>query len=91
LFLQAVISLLTLNKKELSSPSLPYYYYYDIEQTPEAINAMSENLSRFLIDIARSYEKIAVNHANEKIIYEIYGKALSRLLKVLKDNEQLHI
>jgi hypothetical protein len=92
LFLQAVISLLTLNKKESSSPPLLSLSSssYDIEQTLEAINAISENLSRFLIDTAKSYEKTIVNHADERIIYEIYRNALNRLLKVLKDGEQLH-
>lgn len=80
---RAVVSLLTLNKKD-SSSSLASYH---IEQTPEAINGISENLSRFLVDTARSYEKLTVNHADERIIYEIYKKALSRLLN---DDKQLH-
>ena len=71
---RAVVSLLTLNKKDSLLSS------YHIEQTPEAINDMSENLSRFLVNTARSYEKLTVNHANERIIYEIYKKALSSLL-----------
>jgi DNA-binding transcriptional ArsR family regulator len=71
---RAVVSLLTLNKKDSLLSS------YHIEQTPEAINDMSENLSRFLVNTARSYEKLTVNHANETIIYEIYKKALSSLL-----------
>lgn len=71
---RAVVSLLTLNKKDSLLSS------YHIEQTPEAINDMSENLSRFLVNTARSYEKLTVNHANERIIYDIYKKALSSLL-----------
>jgi DNA-binding transcriptional ArsR family regulator len=71
---RAVVSLLTLNKKDSLLSS------YHIEQTPEAINDMSENLSRFLVNTARSYEKVTVNHATERIIYEIYKKALSSLL-----------
>lgn len=78
---RAVVSLLTLNKKDSLLSS------YHIEQTPEAINDMSENLSRFLVNTARSYEKLTVNHANERIIYEIYKKALSSLLN---DDIQLH-
>jgi DNA-binding transcriptional ArsR family regulator len=79
---RAVVSLLTLNKKDSLLSS------YHIEQTPEAINDMSENLSRFLVKTARSYEKLTVNHANERIIYEIYKKALSSLLN--NDDIQLH-
>jgi DNA-binding transcriptional ArsR family regulator len=78
---RAVVSLLTLNKKDSLMSS------YHIEQTPEAINDLSENLSRFLVKTARSYEKLTVNHANERIIYEIYKKALSSLLN---DDIQLH-
>ncbi|MBV9178735.1 MAG: hypothetical protein JO297_17050 [Nitrososphaeraceae archaeon] len=44
-------------------------------------------MSRFLVNTARSYEKLAVNHANERIIYEIYKKASSSLLN---DDRQLH-
>ena len=80
---RAVVSLLTLDKK-YSSSSLASYH---IEQTPEAINGVSENLSRFLVNTARSYERLTVNHANERIIYEIYKKALSGLLN---DDKQLH-
>ena len=78
---RAVVSLLTLNKKDSLLSS------YHIEQTPEAINGISENLSRFLVNTARSYEKLTVNHADERIIYEIYKKALSSLLN---DDKQLH-
>ena len=79
---RAVISLLTLNKK--GSSSLSSYY---IEKTPEVINTISENLSRFLVYTAKSYEKQTVNYADERIIYEIYRKALGSLLK---DSKQLH-
>jgi hypothetical protein len=80
---RAVVSLLTLDKKD-SSSSLASYH---IEQASEAINGVSENLSRFLVNTARSYERLTVNHANERIIYEIYKKALSGLLN---DDKQLH-
>src|SRR5919109_2122622 len=80
---RAVISLLTLNKKVSSSLSSSYY----IQKTPEVINTISENLSRFLVYTAKSYEKQTVNHSDERIIYEIYRKALGSLLK---DSKQLH-
>jgi DNA-binding transcriptional ArsR family regulator len=70
---RAVVSLLLLYNKELST--------YDIEQTPEAINAISENLSRYLVMAAKSYESKIINHGDEIYIYEIYGKAMFTLLK----------
>jgi DNA-binding transcriptional ArsR family regulator len=70
---RAVVSLLLLYNKELST--------YDIEQTPEAINAISENLSRYLVMAAKSYESRIINHGDERYIYEIYGKAMFTLLK----------
>jgi hypothetical protein len=73
---RAIVSLLMLKRD--SSSSLAYRH---IEQTPDAINTISENLSRFLIKTARSYEKKIVNHADEGIIYEIYTKAISNLLR----------
>lgn len=78
---RAVISLLTLNKNGQSSLSS-----YHIEQTPEAINVISESLSRFLVNTARYYEERTVNCADERIIYEIYHRALNNLLK---NNKQL--
>jgi len=70
---RAAVSLLLLYNKELSA--------YDIEQTPETINAMSENLSRYLVMAAKSYEKQVINHGDERYVYEIYGKAMANLLK----------
>ncbi|MFL6365295.1 MAG: ArsR/SmtB family transcription factor [Nitrososphaeraceae archaeon] len=75
---RAVVSLLLLYNKELST--------YDIEQTPEAINAISENLSQYLVMAAKSYESKIINHGDERYIYEIYGKAMFTLLK---ENKQL--
>jgi DNA-binding transcriptional ArsR family regulator len=80
---RAVVSLFLLNKKGLPLT----HYRYRPEQTPEAINAISENLSRFLVNTARSYGKEIVNHADERIIYEIYGKALNNFLN---EHEVLH-
>jgi DNA-binding transcriptional ArsR family regulator len=73
---RAIVSLLMLKRDSSSSMT-----YRHIEQTPDAINTISENLSRFLIKTARSYEKKIVNHADEGIIYEIYTKAISNLLR----------
>jgi DNA-binding transcriptional ArsR family regulator len=78
-----VVSLLMLNRKVLSSSSSspPQSSVYTIDQTPESIDAISENLSRFLVKTAKSYEDKIVNHGDESIIYEIYSKALSSFLK----------
>jgi DNA-binding transcriptional ArsR family regulator len=77
-----VVSLLMLNRKVLSSSSSsPQSSMYAINQTPESIDAISENLSRFLVKTAKSYEDKIVNHGDESIIYEIYSKALNSLLK----------
>src|ERR671930_2202224 len=77
---RAVISLHLLYNKELSSA-------YDIEYTPEAINSISEKLSRHLVMAAKSYEDRIINHGDEKYVFEIYGKAISNLLK--EDKKQL--
>ncbi len=81
-----VVSLHMLNRKVLSSSSSsssssPQSSVYTIDQTPESIDAISENLSRFLVKTAKSYEDKVVNHGDESIIYEIYSKALSSFLK----------
>lgn len=87
-----VVSLLMLNRKVLSSSSPPpQSSMYTIDQTPESIDAISENLSRFLVKTAKSYEDKVVNHGDESIIYEIYSKALSSFLKeknIRKDHLQ---
>src|SRR5919202_906476 len=70
---RAAVSLLLLYNKELS--------VYDIEQTAETINALSENLSRYLVMAAKYYEKKIINHGDERYVYEIYGKAMTNLLK----------
>ena len=77
---RAVVSLLLLYNKELPSA-------YDIEYTPEAINTISEKLSRHLVMAAKPYENRIINHGDEKYVFEIYGKAISNLLK--EDKKQL--
>ena len=73
---RSVVSLLLVYNKKLST--------FDIAQTPEAINTISENLSRYLIISAKSYQKRVINHSDERYIYEIYGKAILNLLKEYK-------
>jgi DNA-binding transcriptional ArsR family regulator len=70
---RAVVSLLLLWNEEISA--------YDIEQTPETINAISEDVSRYLVKVAKPYEKRLINHGDERYVYEIYGKAITNLLK----------
>ena len=77
---RAVVSLLMMYNKELSSA-------HEIEYTPDAINTISEKLSRHLIMAAKSYESRIINHGDEKYVYEIYGKAIMNLLN--EDKKQL--
>jgi DNA-binding transcriptional ArsR family regulator len=77
---RAVVSLLSMYNNEISSA-------YEIEHTPDAINIVSEKLSRHLIIAAKSYENRAINHGDESYVYEIYGKAIMNLLK--EDKKQL--
>ena len=71
---RALVSLLLLYDKKLSLA-------YKIENTPEAINYISESLSRQLVIAAKSYENRIINHGDERYVYEIYGKAVTNLLK----------
>ena len=77
---RAVVSLLSMYNNEISSA-------YEIEHTPDAINIVSEKLSRHLIIAAKSYENRIIDHGDEKYVYEIYGKAIMNLLK--EDKKQL--
>lgn len=77
---RAVLSLLLQYNEELSSA-------YEIEHTPDAINRISEKMSRHLITAAKSYENKTINHGDEKYVYEIYGNAIMNLLK--EDKKQL--
>ena len=77
---RAVLSLLLMYNEELSSA-------YEIEHTPDAINRISEKMSRHLITAAKSYENKTINHGDEKYVYEIYGNAIMNILK--EDKKQL--
>ena len=77
---RALVSLLLLYDKKLS-------LVYKIKYTPEAINYISENLSRHLVMAAKSYESRIINHGDERYVYEIYGKAVTNLLK--EDKKQV--
>ncbi|MGC1927911.1 MAG: helix-turn-helix domain-containing protein [Candidatus Nitrosopolaris sp.] len=71
---RAVISLLMIKN-----------HHVHIEQIPTASNSFSELLSRQLVKVAKAYEEKEGNYAHEKIIYEIYTKAISKLLNKNKD------
>lgn len=77
---RAAVSLLSMYSNELSSA-------YEIEHTSDAINMISEKLSRHLITSAKSHENTTIKHGDERHVYEIYGKAIMNLLK--EDNKQL--
>jgi DNA-binding transcriptional ArsR family regulator len=61
-------------------------YAYRIEQSPEAINILSERLSRLLLKTAKSYKKKVIGHGEEKIIYEIYTKTISNFLNKVENS-----
>jgi DNA-binding transcriptional ArsR family regulator len=77
---RAVVSLLLMYNEQLSSD-------YEIEHSTEAINRISEKLSRHLIIAAKSYENKTINHGDEQNVYQIYAKAIANLLK--EDKKQL--
>jgi DNA-binding transcriptional ArsR family regulator len=56
-----------------------------IVQTPTITNRIAEGLSRHLVKLSKKYEQKEVNYAEEKIIYEIYTKAISELLATNED------
>ena len=56
-----------------------------MDQTPNISNSFSVHLSRQLVKVAEAYEEKGVDYAHEKIIYEIYTKAISKLLDKNKD------
>ena len=70
---RAIISMLMIND------------HIHIDQTPNMSNSFSELLSRQLVKVAKAYEEKQVEYAEEKIIYEIYTKAISTLLDKKKD------
>ena len=54
---------------------------YHIERTPEAINMISEHLTRLLVKISKKYEQKEVDFGSEEIVYEIYTKAINALIR----------
>jgi DNA-binding transcriptional ArsR family regulator len=56
-----------------------------IVQTPTISNKIAESLSRHLVKLSKKYEQKEVNYAEEKVIYEIYTKAISELLATNED------
>jgi DNA-binding transcriptional ArsR family regulator len=54
---------------------------YPIEQTPEAVNTLSEHLGRILVKISKNYGQRDVDYGNEEIVYEIYAKAINVLIR----------
>lgn len=52
-----------------------------IEQTPEAINVLSEHLAHILVKTSKNYEQKEVDFGTEEIVYEIYTKAINTITK----------
>jgi hypothetical protein len=53
---------------------------YHIEHTPQAINTLSEQLARLIIRASKGYEQKVVDYGNEKVVYEIYTKAINAFI-----------
>ncbi|PWU82764.1 MAG: hypothetical protein DLM72_00080 [Candidatus Nitrosopolaris wilkensis] len=70
---RVIISLLMLNDQ------------INIDHAPNISNSFSELLSRQLVKVAKAYEEKEVDYAHEEIIFEIYTKAISKLLDKNKD------
>jgi DNA-binding transcriptional ArsR family regulator len=54
---------------------------YRIEETPDTINNLSEQLARSLVRTSKSYNQKNLDHSYESIVYEIYTKAVSEFIK----------
>jgi len=57
-----------------------------IDHTPDVSNSFSERLSRELVKVARAHEDKEVRYGNEKVLYDIYIKAIFQLLDKSKDS-----
>jgi DNA-binding transcriptional ArsR family regulator len=53
---------------------------FKIDQNPEITNALAERLSGLIVKTARRYEHKSVDSSYERIVFEIYTKAVSELL-----------
>jgi DNA-binding transcriptional ArsR family regulator len=71
---RSAISLLIINNRN------------SIDQTPNTSDSFAETLSRQLVKVAKAYVEKEVSHAQEKVIYEIYTKAMSELLDMKKNS-----
>ncbi len=54
---------------------------YKISTSPERIDGITEDLSRYLVTLAKPYEKMDMPHGNEKIVYDLYSQVVSLWLK----------
>ena len=71
---RSAISLLIINNRN------------SIDQTPNTSDSFAETLSRQLVKVAKAYVEKEVSHAQEKVIYKIYTKAMSELLDMKKNS-----
>jgi hypothetical protein len=53
---------------------------FKIDQNPEITNNLAEHISELIVKTARRYEHKNVDSSYEKIVFEIYTKAVSELL-----------
>jgi DNA-binding transcriptional ArsR family regulator len=53
---------------------------FKVDQTPETTNVLAERLSKFLVQAAKAYERKEVEFSYERIVFEIYSKAINKVL-----------
>jgi hypothetical protein len=66
---RVLISILILNERS-----------FKVDQNPEITNNLAERLSELIVKTAKKYERKSVDSSYEKIVFEIYTKAVSELL-----------
>lgn len=55
--------------------------FYDFSESPEDVDKLVEVLARSLVEVARNNKFGEVGYGSEKIVYEIYVKAMSKAIK----------
>ena len=60
-------------------------HHVQIDRSPNISSSFSELLSRQLVKVAKAYEEKEVDYGHEKVMYEIYTKAISKVLDKNKD------
>jgi hypothetical protein len=53
---------------------------FKIDHNPEITNNLAERLSELIVKTAKKYENKSVDTSYERIVFEIYTKAVSELM-----------